>query len=131
MHPADLIYRRELVGWTRRQFAGKLGRSYQTVANWENGITEIPAWLYEWLEYMDGELVQGRAPEPIPKRLDEMWAVLRPQEAEARASALAARKTSGKARKEMEARRAAGRQMRHLKRINRQNMLRKRPLVKG
>ncbi len=78
MHHTDLIYRREMVGWTRRQFATILGRDYQTIARWENGVTEMPSWLYDWLEYMDSELVCGRSPGPIPKRFKDIEEILYP-----------------------------------------------------
>ncbi len=95
MHHTDLPYRREMFGWSRRQFARRLGRSYQTVMNWETGITEMPPWLGDWLEHMDWEIRCYREPGPIPKRFVDIEAILYPTRVSARKAAKRPRRPNG------------------------------------
>lgn len=77
----DLKYRAEVHGITQHRLAQLIGCSLPTLKRWSSSVLEQPAWLADWLEYMDMELIAGRTPEKLPRGRAAIDAFLYPSKA--------------------------------------------------
>lgn len=126
MEPWEITERREGYDMSKRQFARFLGRSWSAIHKWETGETAAPAWLADWLDYIDVEVFSGRTVPKAPRHRRDVEALIYPERAKAAAEAQNARASRAKARKALMEQTRLRRDLRTIKALQKAEMERRR-----